>query len=128
MIWFDRLGGLASAVCSLHCTAIVSLPAVASLLGPELNERFEWGFFAIAGFLALLAAGAGFRRHRSWLLLSGFGVGLLGLGVGRAAEAWSLFEGGGQVTIAGGLILVASHVLSLRSLRMQEDCCAVERA
>ena len=119
MTWFDRLGGTASGLCAVHCAATGALPMFAAAVGAELNETLEWGFFGIAIVLALFAAVSAYRVHASPAVLAGFGVGVATLGLGRAAEALSLFEGGGVLSIVGGLILVAAHVYSLRCHR---DC------
>jgi len=114
MSWFDRLGSVASGMCALHCAVMSGLPAAALVVGGELNETLEWSFFAMAAALAAFAAAAGYRTHGSLPVLIGFGAGLGLLCAGRAAEALSWFEGGGLLAVAGGGVLVASHLQSLR--------------
>ncbi|MEN0065513.1 MAG: MerC domain-containing protein [Myxococcota bacterium] len=118
-LWMDRLGSMASAVCTLHCLALALAPALISVLGLSFlaNEAFEWGFFTIAVAFAGAAALIGYRVHRaSWVVL-GFGLGIVMLAFGRLGEALNLFEGSALFAMAGGLVLVATHLASLRQLR-----------
>lgn len=117
MSWFDRFGSVASGLCALHCAVMSGLPAAAVLVGGELHESLEWGFFGLAALLAAAAAAAALRSHGSRVVLIGFGAGLALLCVGRAAEALSWFEGGGLLAVAGGGALFASHLQSLRCRR-----------
>ena len=116
MVWMDRLGGVASATCAVHCLVLSFAPALVALLGLELfaDELFEWAFFGTALVFALLAAVVGYSGHRTWWVAAGFGVGMGTLIAGRLGEALELFEGGGVVSIVGGALLLASHLASLR--------------
>ena len=117
--WMDRLGSVASATCAAHCLLFAALPSLISLLGLHFlaHEAFEWGFFILAVSFALAAGVGGYRNHRNVWLFGGFAVGILVLITGRLGEALELYEGGGFVAIAGGSILVASHLTSLRRAR-----------
>ncbi|MCP4916121.1 MAG: MerC domain-containing protein [Proteobacteria bacterium] len=114
--WVDRLGGVASATCALHCLAMTLAPAV--LLS---GEAFEWGFYALAIAFAGVACVLGYRAHRDRRVVLGFGVGTLVLTSGRFGEMLGLHETGVALAVAGGAVLVASHVWSLRRTRA---CCA----
>ena len=46
------------------------------------------------------------------MLMSGFALGIFMLVLGRSAEALSLFEGGGILSILGGAVLFGSHFYS----------------
>ena len=115
----DRLGGVASACCSLHCLTMAFAPAIVTLLAVDFlaHESFEWGLFAAAVTLAITAAGLGFRAHRNRRVLMGFGAGVAVLMAGRLGEAFSLYEGAMGLAVAGGFILVLSHVASARETR-----------
>lgn len=129
MTWLDRLGSMASGLCAVHCASMALLPAVGALVGGELNERFEWGFFSAAFTLAAVGAVAGYRAHGSAMVVTGFAVGLSLLSLGRAAEALALFEGGGVLAVVGGMVLVASHVRSLGCRRScAKSACAAPGA
>ena len=125
-IIIDRLGSVASASCALHCLTTALAPALITLLGVEFlaNEAVEWGLFLAASVFAVTAAFLGFRVHRSPSVLLGFGVGLAALITARLGEALHLFEGTLVFAVLGGLILVASHVLSSRRAQAcQKACC-----
>ena len=124
-LWMDRLGGLASATCALHCLLMAFAPALVPLLGLSMlrGEAFEWGFFAFAIGFAVLAGGLGYRVHRTWWVLAGFGAGIAVLVAGRLGEALALFEGGAVLSILGGVVLVGTHAAStLRTRSCQVPC------
>ena len=81
------------------------------------NEILEWSFFGFALSFALFSATFGFKLHKNPLLMSGFALGILMLVLGRSAEAFSLFEGGGILSIVGGAVLFGSHFYSMRCCR-----------
>ncbi|MBJ94846.1 MAG: hypothetical protein CMP23_10300 [Rickettsiales bacterium] len=124
--WIDQAGTIASATCAAHCLLLSVAPALLSLLGLELlkHEALEWGLFAIALSIAGLAGALGYRVHRSSWVLGSFGVGIAVLVAGRMGEALELYEGAGMLAIVGGLLLVASHLKNIGSIRAcQEPCC-----
>ena len=125
-LWTDRLGGLASAACAVHCLIMGFAPALISAAGLEFlaNEAFEWVFFAAAIAFAAAAALIGFRIHRTPWVLAGFGLGMLVLLAGRMGEALELYEGGGIVVIIGGMLLVGVHVTSTMRIRACQEACA----
>ncbi|MED5370240.1 MAG: MerC domain-containing protein [Myxococcota bacterium] len=114
--WVDRLGGLASSLCAVHCALVGFAPSIATVLGlaGAVNEKLEWGFFGAAMLLAGVAAAVGFRKHGSWAVLGVFSGGLALLLLGRMSETFALFEGGGVLSIVGGFTLLGAHLLSLR--------------
>lgn len=125
-LFVDRLGSVASASCALHCLTVSLAPALVGFLGVEFlaNEAVEWGLFASAVVFAVLAAGLGYRVHRSGKVLASFAIGLGALSAARFGEALDLFEGTLVLAVLGGGVLVASHLTSVRKLRAcQEDCC-----
>jgi hypothetical protein len=125
-ITLDRLGGVASASCALHCLMTGLAPALIALLGVEFlaNEAVEWGLFAAASVFAITAAVLGFRVHRSSAVLLGFSLGLASLITARVGEAMHLFEGTLIFAVLGGVILVVSHVVSARRTKScQKPCC-----
>ena len=124
-VWMDRFGSAASTACALHCFTMSFAPALLGVLGISFlaNEVFEWAFFSAAIAFALLAAALGYRVHRAKGVLIGFAVGVGLLVMGRMAEAFELFEGGGKLAILGGLALAGSHLASLRcTAACRADC------
>lgn len=121
----DRAGGVASALCALHCLTVSLAPALIGLIGAGFlrSELFEWGFFGAAVVLALLAAVAGYRRHRHAGVLAGFTVGLVILAAARFGEASGLLEHTLVLAVLGGGVLVGSHVMSARALRAHREAC-----
>jgi uncharacterized membrane protein (UPF0136 family) len=124
--WIDRIGGLASVTCAVHCGIFSFAPALVAVLGIEAlaHEGFEWGFFVTAISFALLAGVWGYRTHGSIRVVAGFVLGALLLSAARLGEAFELFEGGAVLAVCGGFILLGGHVantLELRSCR--EECC-----
>lgn len=122
----DRLGGIASSTCALHCITLSIAPAVVALIDLEFlrSEALEWGFFASAMLLGLLASALSFRAHQNTRILAGFGIGLGLLLAGRLGEAFHLFPGAGVVAIVGGLTLAGAHLQSLRHTRQCAADCA----
>ena len=116
--WADRLGGVASLMCAVHCLVMAFAPVVLTVtgLGIFAHEAFEWVFFGCAlGFAGIAAVAALVDRRPVWVL-GGFALGIPLLMLGRAAEALSLFEGGGWLAIAAGLLLAGTHIANLQTL------------
>lgn len=124
--WLDRFGGVASGACALHCLSLALAPALMTLFGMNhaMHGTLEWLFFGFASTFAIIAAVVGYRTHRVGWVVGGFALGLAVLTTGRLGEALSLFEGGVYFAVAGGGILVMSHVLSIQQTRRcQRACC-----
>ena len=117
-VWLDRFGSLASLTCALHCGLFAFAPAAVALLGLDLlaGESFEWGFFVAALLFALLACVVGYRAHRRVGVVAGFVVGAGVLSLARLGEAFELFEGGAWVAVAGGVVLVGTHIANARGV------------
>lgn len=122
-LWLDRVGGIASMSCALHCALMAFAPAVVSLLDLEVlkAEVFEWGFFLAALAFAALAGGVGYRQHRVAWLPMGFAGGIALLTTARLSEALSLFEGGGALAVAAGAVLLTLHGFNAWKARVA--CC-----
>lgn len=116
--WVDRIGGVASAICALHCLVLSFAPSIIAALdlGAIAGHEVEWALFLSAVGLAVAAAATGFATHRTWWVLVGFSLGIVVLCAGRAMEVFGQ-EGGGSLAVVGGVMLVASHLSSAR-------CCA----
>lgn len=112
--WLERLAVTASAVCLLHCIALpllfAALPTLALLFA--IPKSFHVWALALAVPTSATALLLGFRDHRSRLPLI---VGCTGLGL-LAIGALVLLEGRLEtpVTIAGGMMLAAAHILNWR--------------
>lgn len=111
----DVIGLLLSGSCLVHClmlpVAVVAAPSLAIWLG-ETESSVHWTLFAVALVVSGWALYAGFRRHRSGLVMVVGGIGLLVMGVaaahvfGRGPEA--------ALTLAGAGIVALAHVANLR--------------
>jgi hypothetical protein len=105
----DHAGMLASALCMLHCLAL--LLAVFPMLGPGHNDGFHEAMVGIALLAALVALAPGYAAHRqaTVALAGAAGVACLALAAfavgpryGEAAETW--------LTIAGAGLLCLAHL------------------
>ncbi len=123
--WVDRLGGAASLACAVHCGLFGLAPALVTLVGLEFlaGEAFEWGFFALALAFATVAAGLGYRAHRTAWVPLGFALGGGMLVIARLAEAWALFEGGAVLAVCAGGVLVGFHIANTLRIRACEEAC-----
>lgn len=112
----DRFGGVASAICALHCLTISFVPSLLSSIEflSSYNEILEWGFFSFAMLFALSSLIFSWKIHKNIIVLIGLIVGSALLTLGRMSEAMSLFEGGGTLSIIGGAVLFYSHFLGIR--------------
>jgi hypothetical protein len=112
----DRFGASASFLCAVHCAVlpliIAVLPAIG--LGFLADHRFERGFIAFAGALALTTFWIGFRRHRRfrafWFLAPGIALLLAGIAVDfdQSAKLHAVL-----VSIGGTLVAIA-HLTNLK--------------
>lgn len=119
--WIDPLGGVASTLCVVHCVLQGVVPALLSGigLGGPGHEALEWGFFAVAIGLALVASAQRLRgRSPPWVLV-GLTLGVALLVLGRFGEAFALHTAGEWFAILGGLLLAVSH---LASPRCEQGC------
>ena len=112
--WLDQGALGVSLLCLVHCLAlpllIVALPVLGTLVPPQ------WWvhplIFAVAAPLATVALVRGWRDHRDRRpgLLGAVGLMLLGLGLlGAVTDAAEV-----GLTVAGGVVLGAAHLLNWR--------------
>jgi hypothetical protein len=112
--WLDRGAVGLSMLCLVHCLAfpvvIIALPALGEIL-----PRQWWVhpvIFALAVPMATIALVRGWSDHhdRRPVLLGGLGLALLGLGLlaGEASATAVL------LTVVGGLVVAAAHLLNWR--------------
>ena len=115
-IQLDRFGGVASAICALHCLTISFVPSLLSNVQflSSYNEVLEWGFFSFALVFALSSLIFNWKKHKNIMVLIGLVLGICILTLGRMSEAMSLLEGGGVLSIIGGTVLFCSHFLGIR--------------
>lgn len=110
--WLDRLGMLASALCSIHCLLLpVAFPMLlAGGMAWLGNWLLEWWILGIAVLLAGFALSASYvRGHgRPWpLLLAGFGFLFLVVGFSWSST-WAI-----GLKVWGGLLIALAHLLNL---------------
>ena len=122
----DRVGGLLSLVCALHCAVVPVVVLLAALGLPVAGElatfddgRFELGFTLAAVVFVAVSVGLGWRglaERRSMLL--GFGIGLALLAGSRLAPGpdWLAH----LILVAGASTLAFTH---RRSLEAARGCC-----
>ncbi len=123
--WLDRFGGAASTACALHCLSLATAPALFTLFGMNQGAHgaLEWVFFTLTVSFALTAAVVVYRTHHTLLVVLGFATGLGILIAGRMGETFGLFEGGVYFAVAGGGLLLASHLASIRQTRLRRQAC-----
>ena len=118
----DQVGVVASTLCAAHCLGTGVLAGVSGIASPFANERVEVAFCVCAMTLALTALARGSRRHRSWTPAT---VGASGIFALAAARCAPLDVGATEtcLSVAGGALLAAAHVLNIRALRRAGACC-----
>ena len=121
----DSLGVLLSGICIVHCLALPLLLALLPFLGGSLLGGHSFHEYLLLAVLpvSLVALGFGWRRHgdASVLWLGGIGLGLLafatyGYRLIGLPEDWERI-----ISIIGGLIHAAGHVLNFRRTRALHD-------
>jgi len=119
----DRVGIVASTLCAVHCVATALLVGVSGVGALFADERVEVAFCVCAVSVALGALVRGWRRHRSWMPGSVGSFGIVLLLTARCAR----LEGSVEValSVAGGALLTAAHVLNIRKIRQAGACCEV---
>jgi hypothetical protein len=121
----DRLGILLSGICIIHCLALPLLLAALPFLGESFlggHGFHEWLLVAVVP-VSLVALGFGYRRHGdvNVLRLGGTGLALLafatyGYRLIGLSEDWERI-----ISIVGGLIHAAGHLLNFRRTRALHD-------
>lgn len=109
----DALALSLSGLCFIHCVILPPLAVALPLLGAFAEaEWIHWLFAALAAPLSAWTLTRPPRRSRSPLALSlaAAGVGVLLAG----AAGWPKESLETALTVAGGLLLAAAHVLNLR--------------
>ncbi|MBL6749815.1 MAG: MerC domain-containing protein [Nevskia sp.] len=117
----DRLGIVLSGICIVHCLALPLLLAALPLVGGSVfggHAFHEWLLVAVVP-VSLVALGFGYRRHgdANVMRLGGAGLALLcfatyGYRLVGLSEDWER-----AISIVGGLIHAAGHVLNFRRTR-----------
>jgi hypothetical protein len=125
-LW-DRLGIALSALCLVHCIVLPLVIASGSVLALSAGagEDFhQWLVWLIAP-VAALAVLPGWRRHGRHRVIAGMMVGLGLISTGAFAGDTVLSTGAETLlTVCGGLMLVASHLVNLK---LCKSCPACQR-
>ncbi len=134
----DRFAILLSGLCAIHCIALPIIASIIPLLtatvhhGNEVHEfRFHQFIILFIVPVSLIALITGFRSHRKILplVIAGIGIAILTF-IALFAEQLLTdnvipHEGETLLTITGGLIHVAGHILNLQATRKkQAHCCS----
>ena len=107
-----RLGVLLSALCAVHCVAVLVLVAVLGIGGGFLlNPEIHHVGLAMAMVIAAIAIGGGAVRHRKAdaLVLALIGLAFMG---GALAVPHGVAES--LLTIVGVSLVIGAHILNLR--------------
>ena len=105
----DGLGTALSAACILHCVALPAIGIAAPVLAAAVEGE---GVHKALTLVAVAVAAAAFSRPRAAGLRWLGGLGSLLLLAGAFAESLHDFET--PLTVGGGLLLAAAHLLRLR--------------
>lgn len=116
----DRVGGLLSLVCAIHCAAVpvlvvaaaLGMPVADQLLALE-DERVELGFSLAAVVFVTISVGLGWRQAKRGPMLAGFAVGLALLVGSRLVPGpeWVAH----LALVAGALTLALTHRRSFQA-------------
>src|SRR5882757_3461763 len=121
----DSLGVLLSGICIVHCVALPLLLVALPFLGGSIlggHGFHEWLLLAVLP-VSLVALGFGYRRHHDShvLWLGGVGLALLAFAT-YGHPLFGLSEGWERViSIVGGVIHAAGHILNFRRTRALHD-------
>lgn len=112
--WADLSAAALSGLCLLHCLALPLLASLLPVLGAWSQAEWVHGVFVMLALpLSLLALGRAHARRalppRMWALAA---LGLAALTAG--ALGWPLERWETPITVAGSLMLVATHAWNLR--------------
>lgn len=111
----DRTAIFMSGVCLLHCLALPLMIIALPLPGLASGEHFHAQVLAIVIPVSMVAIALGFRRHgdRRILVWAALGMLLLIIG-GTLIHASFGIVADTIVTIAGGIVLAATHYVNSR--------------
>lgn len=122
---WDRLGVALSTLCLIHCLGLSLFALALPVLAAELlsHQLFHGLIFALALPTAALALWRGRRRHGGRLPAALAFLGLLLLAA-AISHGW---HGGGVevergVTMAGGVALIAAHLLNAHRCHGRDGC------
>ena len=134
---FDRFAIMLSGLCAIHCIALPIIASIIPLLTATVhhgNEVHEFWFhqFILLFILpvSLIALFTGFRSHGKLLplVIAGIGLAILTF-IALFAEQLLIdnvipHEGETLLTITGGLIHAAGHILNLHATRKKHTHCS----
>ena len=125
----DKAGAIASFLCAIHCAFVGLAASLLPFIGLTfLHEPWvEATFYGMAIFFGVWAAIRGYRLHRTWWTGLLFGAGLTLVATGHLATesqpAHTLELVGHLLSAAGGLTLVAFHVLNAKLTKSHACSC-----
>ena len=135
---FDKFAILLSGLCAIHCIALPIIASIIPLLTATVHHGNEVHEFWFHQFILLfivpvsiLALVTGYRSHRRImpLVVAGFGLAILAF-IALFAEQLLIdnvipHKGETLLTITGGLIHAAGHILNLQATRRKlPHCCS----
>lgn len=100
-----------SGLCLIHCLALPLIASLLPLAGAWAEAEWVHGLFAaVAAPVSLWTLARPTDRSPKILIVAGAGLAFLFLG----AAGWPSHEAETPLTVAGGLLLAAAHVLNWR--------------
>ena len=123
----DRLnaaGGAASLLCAVHCALMPLLVTLLPLVGLGFlaTEPVEWALVTVSCLLGVSSLRLGFREHGKRRALAVLALGLALLVLGRVSEAREWGSWGVPALVAGGCVVMLSHVINGRLCRTCRSC------
>lgn len=124
---WDKVGGVASSICAVHCVLTGVALGFLSAIGAEFmaSHATEWAFLGLAILAGGFAIRSGIRRHGSWKPSLLFVAGLGAIVVRHLSFPHAhVHDHAGAVTVCqppliatvlsvgGGCLLVAFHVVN----------------
>ena len=133
---FDRYAILLSGLCAIHCIALPLIASFIPFLAITIQHGYELHAFLFHQFIllvilpvSLMALGAGYFTHRKWLPVVVAAIGLIVLTVtalfidALIHQHVILHAGETALTMAGGIIHAAGHILNMQAARKSNHQC-----
>ncbi len=124
----DKVGGVASLACAIHCAfAPLFITLVLNIgLGFLASEWIEWLLFGLSASIGILSLCWGYRQHRGHMALAILAAGLSLLAVGRLSHHQGHDHdhgpGGMIFLVIGGTLIACAHYVNYRLCQSCQKC------